>query len=181
MTNTAIPALDTLMEQGALGTANRQMLEYWQSLRKDGALPARTDFNPGRVRSLLNRLCLFEARPGKSLTCRLAGSMVRQGLGMELSGMDYMDYTPPAYRKQRMEVYTQIIGGLAMCNRRGAITTNGRELIWDELVLPFGDMREDGSCQVLIMADIADLEYHEQAKDAGTVLGAPRSAQFYRI
>jgi hypothetical protein len=42
-------------------------------------------------------------------------------------------------------------------------------------------MSEDGSCQVLIMAELADLEYHEQAKDPGTVLGAPRSAQFYRI
>lgn len=173
----ALP-LETLLAPNGLSDANRLVFDYWQSLRRDGGLPARKDFNPARIGPALSRLCLFDVKPGEYVICRLAGSEVGRGLGMEISGMDIRRYTPAAYQEQRLAVYDRILSGLAMRNTRGATMTTGRQAVWQELALPFGDCQEDGSRQVLLAADFDRPQYGERVVSPLDALGAPLTAAF---
>lgn len=180
MTSIDLPHLSELLAPGAQSKLNQLVFDYWWSLRDGDALPNRSDFDPAQVRPSLSRLCIFEAREGESVNCRLAGSSVRQSLGFDLTGMDYRQYTPRAMMKQRLDAYTDILSGMAMRNVRQATLNTGEMNIWEELVLPFGDTREDGSRHVLIMAEFPLLKHGEHVLSPIEVTGPPRSFQFYR-
>ncbi len=170
-----------LLAPDALTSRNRILFDYWQSLRTGHALPNRADFDPARVRPVLSRLSLFDARAGERLTCRLAGSTIRQALGFELAGRDLDAYTPAALRRQRLDSYHRILSGMALRSTRTALLTSGRQMTWQELVLPFGDRQEDGSQQVLIMADFARFEYREGIASPRQSLGVPAQMDYVRL
>lgn len=178
---TDLPHIEELTAPGAQGKLNKLALDYWWSLRDGEALPARSDFHPAMVKPILSRLCIFEARRGQSVNCRLAGSAVKPNLGVDLTGMDYREYTPRAFQKQRLEIYADILDGMAMRNIRAATLNTGEVKIWEELLLPFGDVREDGSRHVLVAAEFPTLMPGERPVSAIDVTGQPRSSQFYRI
>jgi hypothetical protein len=180
MTSTDLPPLSELKAPGAQSALNRLVLDYWWSLRDGNALPNRSDFDPAQVRPALSRLCIFEARRGESVNCRLAGSGVRHSLGFDLTGMDYRQYTPREMIKLRLDAYSNILDGMAMRNVRQATLNTGEINIWEELVLPFGDTREDGSQHVLIIAEFPLLKHGERVVSPIEVTGPPRSFQFYR-
>lgn len=87
--------LSALLAPDGLTPKNRIVFDYWQSLRRDGALPRRSDLEPAPLRPVLDRLCLFDAKADEWLICRLAGSAIVQALGIELSGKDFRSYTRP--------------------------------------------------------------------------------------
>ena len=171
--------LAALLAPDGLSGRNRLVLDYWLSLRRGPNLPRRADFNPAHVRPALARLCLFDAKAGERLSCRLAGSAVAQGLGAEISGRDFRSFTPPQQRRNRLDTYHRVLGGMVMRNDRTAMLTTGRRMDWQELILPFGDIQEDGSQQVLIAADFGPLDYRERVVSIPEALGAPIRAAFF--
>ena len=64
---------------------------------------------------------------------------------------------------------------------RAARTTAGREVEWQDLTLPFSEVQEDGSQQVLIMSDFGAMEYRERVTSLDEALGAPRKAEFIQL
>jgi hypothetical protein len=181
MVEPKILPLSALLACDGLTAKNRIVFDYWQSLRRDGALPSRRDFDPVRLGPVLDRLCLFDVKPGEWLMCRLAGSAVCQVLGLELSGMDARDYTPAPYLEQRLACYHLILAGMAMRNSRATDTTAGRHVEWQDLTLPFADTKEDGSRQVLIMSDFGSFKYQERVAWLPATLGAPLKAEFIKL
>jgi hypothetical protein len=171
----------SLLAPDGLSPQNRRVFDYWQSLRQGDDLPHRADFNPARIGPALSRLCLLDAKGGERLACRLAGSAVGQGLGIEISGKDHTVFTPPYQRRRRLDCYRAILAGHAMRNARSAIMTTGRRIDWQELILPFGDVQADGSQQVLVAADFGRLEYHEHVASIADALGEPATAQMVAL
>lgn len=172
--------LSELMTADGLSPANRLVFDYWLALRGSKPLPDRTDFNPANVGPALARLCLFDVKAGEYLQCRVAGSAVVSILGQELSGLDYRAFTPPTIQASRMRTYDNILSGMVMRNARTAALTTGRQIAWQELVLPFGDVREDGARQVLIASDFGRFEYCEQVAARDEALGRSLTAEYFR-
>ena len=83
--------------------ANRKLARYWLSLWKDGMPPARAALQPSRMKDLLAGLAIFDARADGVVICRLAGSAIVMGLGMDPTGLDVIAITPPEHRTQRLD------------------------------------------------------------------------------
>lgn len=166
---------------GVLSAQNKIIFDYWRSLRRDGRLPKRQDFHPSMVRSALAGLCVLEVRPGESIRCRLAGGAIRDVLGIELTGLDYRLYTPPNHQGRRLEAYNMVVVGMALQSRRRASLSNDSFVDWEELVLPFDGLQEDGSHHVLVAVDIPKIGYGLHATDPIGALGAPLRVQPYQL
>lgn len=67
---------------------HRALFEYWRGLSPADRLPSRAHFDPAAVPRLLPYLILYdvERAPHIRLRFRLAGTALRQWLGMELTG-----------------------------------------------------------------------------------------------
>jgi hypothetical protein len=108
-------------------------------------MPLRRDFNPGAVRDLLPGIVILEVRPGASLHCRLAGSAIRQGLGIDITGKDWLAMTPNDQKATRLERIGALLDGAASRNLREGFAWNNQPVAAEEVQLPFGDIGEDGS------------------------------------
>jgi hypothetical protein len=166
------PPLDHI-DINTLGSGNRALFEYWLSLRKDGAIPVRTDFNPRRVQRILSSLCLFQVWPGEGVSCRIAGTTIARALDMELTGKNYLEFTPPDFRRERLQRFTQYTTGMISRTIRELDLNSGQRMLVEEITLPFGDMQEDGSMQVVVHVEgkMPDMQTHVVSSDR--TLGAP--------
>lgn len=162
-----------------LGSQNRVLFDYWQSLRTGEALPLRTDFNPRRVQGLLSSLCLFQVWPGEGVGCRVAGTTISRGLGVELTGKNYLEFTPVDFRRERLQRFTQYTTGTISRTVREIDLDNRQRLLVEEISLPFGDVQEDGSMQVLVHVEGKLPDLQTQVVSATRVLGAPAIFERY--
>lgn len=72
---------------------------FWRSLRKDGLVPRRTDFQPGKALRFLRDIVLSEGPDASNaLRVRVAGERVNQTAGCNLTGQDTIGLLPPQYR-----------------------------------------------------------------------------------
>lgn len=175
------------LDPKTLGSKNRLLFEYWQSLRiefwqgdrKRYAMPARADFNPRRIQNLLSSVCLFEVWPGEGIGCRVAGTNISRRLGVELTGKNYLEFTPMDFRAERLMRFTSYAEGMISRTIREVDLDTGERLLVEELSLPFGDIQENGSTQVIVHVDgtVADPRAH--AVSAARVLGPPAVYELY--
>jgi len=64
-----------------------QLLEYWLSLCPPGDIPARKEVQPAHIKSLLERVSIFErTADGTDSTIRLMGSLIADLFGSDPSG-----------------------------------------------------------------------------------------------
>ena len=59
---------------------------YRESLRRSGAIPLRSDFDPMKVASLLESIVLFNVDSANRYTVRIVGEAVRQVVGENTTG-----------------------------------------------------------------------------------------------
>lgn len=160
-----------------LGTKNRLLLDYWQSLRQADAhglkLPSRSDFNPRQVQGLLSTLFLFQVWPDEGVACRVAGTTIARTLGLEMTGKNYLDLTPTHFRGERLRRFTAYTRGTVSRAYRKIGLDTGEHYLVEELALPFGDVREDGSIHVIVHVDGPDPDAQAHAVDLPRILGAP--------
>lgn len=73
----------------------------WAAIPKTGFIPDKAAFRPERFARFLNDIYLIELNdePGQRLLFRLAGQTIRDGLGLELKGQNYIDFVPPEHRE----------------------------------------------------------------------------------
>ena len=115
------------------------------------------------------------------MRCRVAGSTVVTLLDRELTVLDYRAVTPPSVQASRLRVYEEILGGLGMRNIRAATLTTGRRIAWQELVLPSGDIREDGAQPVLVASDFPRFEFGEHLAVPDEALGRSLTAEYVQL
>jgi hypothetical protein len=135
-----------------LSFANVQLAKYWLSLWNGDELPRRADFSPGQVRGHLPGIGIFEVRPGESVRCRLAGTILTRAVGREITGCDWRSYTAEANWAERLERNTLIARGAVGVGIRHNVTDDGVRMT-QELQLPFADETEDGARQLLLHLD----------------------------
>lgn len=66
-------------------------IDYWLSLSKDGQPPAKADFDPLDVRSLMGQLVIYERLSAEHYKIRLDGTKVVARLGQDATNMNLLD------------------------------------------------------------------------------------------
>lgn len=173
--------LSALLMGRSLSPFNRRVFEYWQSLRQNGELPHRANFDPSRIRFALSRLIIVGTRPGEAGFYRLVGTAISCGLNFDPTGFPVSRLTPPQFLQTRIQRYNRILAGEALCNLRRCSTTAGRIGYWQELCLPFGDLREDGNIDILISTDLVHEAFGEKCTDPMEAFGVPLQSFFFEL
>jgi hypothetical protein len=126
-----------------------RLARYWLSLWRGGHLPMRADFKPKAIATLLPAICIFDVTPGASVRCRLAGSRIVEGAGRDITGMDWLELTPPENRAERLSRFSTVAQGALGRGVRSARRVSGDNQFAEEIMLPFGDIGSGGKRQVL--------------------------------
>ncbi|HTW34903.1 MAG TPA: PAS domain-containing protein [Rhizomicrobium sp.] len=159
---------------------NRHVLAYWQSLRAGRALPSRAHFDPSRVSRSLSRLMVVQVWPGERIVCRLAGTAIVHMVGMELTGSDIVANTPPEFRRERLARYSNCMDGFLHRAERMPLGASGAAIRAEHLILPFADLREDGSRLALLTADWV-APFDEQFMSAASAFDAPDVSEYIAL
>jgi hypothetical protein len=122
---------------------------YWLSLWRGDQLPRRADFKPRNVAPQLSAIAIFDVIPGESVRCRLLGSGLVQALGQDITGQDWLVLTKPEDRPARLDRWSQVARGAIGRGLRSGFRESGAMQLSEELMLPFGEVGEDGRRQVL--------------------------------
>lgn len=86
---------ETLTEPG------RRFFRLWHGWRRDRALPELRDVDLGALGDLARSRMLFEIRSRHDMRIVMAGESLREWLGFDLTGANYLDLTVPEYREIR--------------------------------------------------------------------------------
>ena len=80
-------AVEFSLQADAMLADQREVLNYWTSLKRGGALPCRGDFRPGALVRRLPTMSLVDVGPEDGrFRFRLAGTGLRDAFGEELTG-----------------------------------------------------------------------------------------------
>ncbi|MBT5895489.1 MAG: PAS domain-containing protein, partial [Rhodospirillaceae bacterium] len=83
-------------------TGNCQNLaDAWVAWRGDGLLPKRSDMRLEDISGILPYVCLVDVISETEIIFRLAGTMMREIIGVELTGRNLLELTEPEYRAKR--------------------------------------------------------------------------------
>jgi hypothetical protein len=129
-----------------LGAANPQIRRFWhytQSGRRDGqVLPLRAHFDPTAIPDLLASIWILEADIAKgSLSYRLAGTKIVEGIGFEPTGRSIAELMA-----ERLKENPQLLDRYWLGARTGIATwRRGRARLWpkmdyvevENLIVPF--------------------------------------------
>jgi len=127
----------------------RPLVEYWLSLWRGYALPARTEFSPKAVVKALPAIAIFDVVPDKSVHCRLMGSGLTQGLGQDPKGQDWIALTRPDDRAPRLKRWSDVARGGIGRGLRPGYRASGAKHYSEELLLPFAPAEGSDARQVL--------------------------------
>ncbi|HEY5339095.1 MAG TPA: PAS domain-containing protein [Rhizomicrobium sp.] len=145
----AVRALDTL----GFNATNLALARYWLSLWDGNTPPPRGAISPSHIKKHLPGIAIFDCQPGVSIRCRLAGSAICMGLGMDVTGQDLVALTPPEHRKARLERTSRVARGAISRRQQRFHSRAGGPVLVEDMQLPLSGMGEDGSRQILYHAD----------------------------
>ena len=96
---------------------------------------------------------LMQVWPQERVVCRLSGTDIVRAAGVNLTGLDIIEQSPQAFRKERLARYSNCFDGFIHRSVRNMPNMNGETIRSELLILPFRDLREDGSKVALVSAD----------------------------
>lgn len=103
---------------------NRRLLEAWCRWRGDRLLPRRADLDLGDIKPLLPMVTLQAWHSRLDVRFTVVGTRVRELIGAELTGANYIDLAPPEHREVRAArieaMVTQPCGSLFTYHHRFA-------------------------------------------------------------
>lgn len=140
------------VESLGFGKSNLTLARYWLSRWKDGAPPQRVDIKPRDVKRHLPGIAIMEMRNDGAVMCRLAGSALAMGLGIDPTGMDLVAITPPEFRDARLSRYRRVANGAVSRCVKPHQTRFGATIMIEDIQLPLGPS-EGGLPQILYHAD----------------------------
>jgi hypothetical protein len=142
-------AAQRCFDENRAGKEGDRLARYWLSLWRGGRLPMRSDFKPKSIAELLPAISIFDVVPNVSVHCRLAGSRIVEGAGQDITGKDWLALTPPENRAARLSRFSGVARGAIGRGLRSARRVSGEAQLAEEIMLPFGDVAENGARQVL--------------------------------
>jgi len=87
-------AIDVALKTDPMLPDQREVLDYWLSLRRNSLVPARCDFQPARLQKRLPFISLVDVSADAArFRFRLAGTGLRETFGVELTGR-YLEDVP---------------------------------------------------------------------------------------
>jgi hypothetical protein len=140
------------VESLGFGKTNLDLARYWLSRWKNGAPPLRADIAPRDVKKQLPGIAILEWHSDGAVMCRLAGSALVMGLGIDITGMDMIAITPPEFREVRMARYRRVANGAVSRCAKPHRTRFGATVTIEDILLPL-ESNEGGSRQILYHAD----------------------------
>lgn len=135
------------------GSMNLQLARHWLSLWKNSEPPPRDAIKPRDVKNLLPGIAILEMRSDGSVICRLAGSAIAMGLGVDPTGKDVIAITPPEYRAIRLSRYQRVLDGAVSRCVKPHLTRFGTTVLVEDIQLPLGGVSTEGGRQILYHAD----------------------------
>jgi hypothetical protein len=127
----------------------KPVVEYWLSLWRGDALPARAEFSPKVVVKALPAIAIFDVVPDESVYCRLMGSGLTQGMGQDPTGKDWIALTRPEDRAPRLKRWSDAARGAIGRGLRMGYRVSGAKQFSEELLLPFAPSEGSDVHQVL--------------------------------
>jgi hypothetical protein len=101
---------------------SRRFIDAWLGWRGSDLIPGRRALELADIKSMLKLVLLFELRSAAQVYIRVAGTGMRDYLGFELTGSNYMALTPFVDRPVRYFRFRQIAdrpcGGVMLYNQR---------------------------------------------------------------
>jgi hypothetical protein len=146
-------AAEGVLEALAFNAKNATLARYWLSLWDGDKPPTRGALNPAHMKEMLPGIAIMDCRPDESLRCRLAGSAIVAGLGVEVTGRDLVALTPQPFRKARLDRASQVVGG-AISRRHQQYQSRAQgQVLVEDIYLPLSGIAEDGNRSILFHAD----------------------------
>jgi hypothetical protein len=148
----------------------RRFFDYWNSLPKVGLIPDRKSFNPPAIANLMPAITLLEVWSHERIDLRLIGTGVARGMGVDLTGRNYLDVIAPEAKAPYLKLVDAQIG--QPCGRRSVLRSrNATGLIarTEALTLP---MFYASSGHFMIIS------YFEQIETVGYEKGGYKILQF---
>ncbi|WP_020591521.1 PAS domain-containing protein [Kiloniella laminariae] len=111
--------------------------EHWQSLPREGLLPLRSSFLPERVPRLLSTLSIYELVSRDFIKFRLIGTAIRERMGADMTGKNYLDFVDPARREKSGGSFWAVVEQpCAMRVISNHAMTSGRHMFLEVLMVP---------------------------------------------
>ena len=130
------------------------MFRYWDSMRKSGDVPRRTEIDPRRIEPLLPQALIAERIAPGLARLRIAGSHLSDLMGMEVRGMPLSAFMASEDRPTLADLLTDLFErparidlGLQATGARGAAAIKGR-LVLLPLRSDLGDISRALGCLV---------------------------------
>ena len=116
-----------------------QLMAYWRSLRRGGALPVRRDFDPTQVFELLPQLFMLDIGAAR-LPFRLAGEFLIDLHGKPLKGVDFQGLFVTASRRIVAQATLAALGDPEpVVLDAEAFTEDGRSMTLEIMLAPLTD------------------------------------------
>lgn len=87
------------------------MRRYWQSMRREGDVPRRSDIDPRGIEPLLENAMIAERIAPGLARLRIAGQHLSDLMGMEVRGMPVSAFIAPDHRDRLAEAMTALFEG----------------------------------------------------------------------
>lgn len=106
------------LQPSAVSTALTEVRAYWEGLRREGGIPARTDLDPRGISGALDRVFIAE-RIGKGMVrIRIAGSALAELGGVDLRGLPLGCIFHPDSRARLSTLVERVFDGPAAIEMR---------------------------------------------------------------
>ena len=89
---------------------SRALLRCWQRHCRNGALPQANELDLASMKKLLPELLIYDVASPTMIRFRLAGTMVVKRMGFEPRGMNMIDLSPPAVRRDVGLAFSAVAG-----------------------------------------------------------------------
>lgn len=121
---------------------------YWLSLPKSAGLPMKRDLDPGAMRKFVANFVIVERRDRQNFTWRLAGTAIRELVGIEVTGTDALAARDAGQREKGIAAYNAQLD--TPCGSWGIVmlrTAGGMLLPTEVMVFPL--RADDGTPRFL--------------------------------
>lgn len=142
-------AAEKAFEVLGFNAKNMALARYWLSLWDGDKPPARAALNPAHMKELLPGIAIMSCRPDEGLHCRLAGSAIAMGLGVDITGRDLLALTPPQFRKARLDRASRVAMGAVSRRHQKFLSRAMGPILVEDIQLPLSGSTEDG-CRIFL-------------------------------
>jgi hypothetical protein len=141
----------------------RAFFEHWQSLRVDGAVPRLQDFLSKPHPTLQPNVAIKDVIPPKHLRVRLFGTRLVDVVGVDLTGMNIIDFAGNAAMADALWWYHHQVAthpvGLASVKLAG--TASGRTISFEDVELPLSPFPGGPLCVACCLGFVETLDFKD--------------------